>query len=343
MSTKKTLSICIATYNRANYLRQALASVKLSASQVKDCLELEFCISDNSSNSDTEKLVNNELRSENFTVKYVKNSTNVGLPENIIRAISLGTGDYYWILGDDDTIVPAGLKILSDMINDNPRDWYLINRVICDKNLVAIRNDKYLKVSQDMVFSLNTEKNIVSYLNKARTLDALFCFITSLVIKKEIALHITEEAKLDKFYSGNLFPHTYFMWGYVMKYGCDVFYYDEPLVNFRGGNSSKEADSELGKWLINFHELSSLFRRIASNNDKYKYQINSSEFLKVLRRCHALKHHLSACSKLNSNDEISFLVDTIKLLDYSRSTMFIYLLAIEFRFVLKLLRKLMLK
>jgi glycosyltransferase involved in cell wall biosynthesis len=109
------LSIVIPTRARIETLRSCL----------KTCVEqdfdrCEFVVSDNVSNDGTEDLVRDICRSD-ARFKYFNPGRRLGMAENYEFALSKAQGRYIGYIGDDDGLIPGGLKKLSAVIaQENP-------------------------------------------------------------------------------------------------------------------------------------------------------------------------------------------------------------------------------
>lgn len=118
------ISICIPTYNRATHLRNCLNSIIVNKDL--DKVDFEICVSDNGSNDDTEKIVLEAQKK--IPIKYHKNSTNLGIPRNFINVVNMAEGDFAWLLGDDDLLVPNAISELNKIIHKHQAvDFFFIN------------------------------------------------------------------------------------------------------------------------------------------------------------------------------------------------------------------------
>lgn len=118
------LSICIPTYNRANYLANCLHS--LVASIDRSPLDIEVCISDNCSSDSTYDVV--QSFAGQLDIKYIRNKKNLGMSCNFINVVSMATSKYVWMIGDDDLLLPDTFKLLIPLLIDNPAvDFFYIN------------------------------------------------------------------------------------------------------------------------------------------------------------------------------------------------------------------------
>lgn len=92
------VSIIIPTFNRANYLEEAISSAL-----AQDYENLEVIVSDNASTDNTEQVV--KLFARNSKLKYFRNTENIGMVGNWHKAIfELCTGEWFLILSDDDIL-----------------------------------------------------------------------------------------------------------------------------------------------------------------------------------------------------------------------------------------------
>ncbi len=111
------LSVCVSTYNRAEWLRhslrQIIRSVELCASGV------EILVVDNASSDHTPAVMQEFALCA--TLRYHRNEANVGMLGNLAVTSKLARGDYVWILGDDDLIQGGAVARILDVIRDFPR------------------------------------------------------------------------------------------------------------------------------------------------------------------------------------------------------------------------------
>jgi glycosyltransferase involved in cell wall biosynthesis len=84
------------------------------------------CVSDNCSTDETEEIVR---RAEaNIDIKYQKNPKNDGAARNFLSVVAMAEGEFIWLLGDDDLLMPYALECLNDLIDKHPRvDFFYVN------------------------------------------------------------------------------------------------------------------------------------------------------------------------------------------------------------------------
>ena len=95
------VSVCVPTYNRANFLREAIESVLSQSFE-----DFELIVSDNASEDDTGSVVKSF---SDERIRYFRNPQNLGHRENMNRCLMLSRGKYVTILPDDDMMMADNL------------------------------------------------------------------------------------------------------------------------------------------------------------------------------------------------------------------------------------------
>lgn len=103
------LSICIPTYNRANYLKDLLESLLACLSYNKDdASKVKIYISDNNSFDNTKSVC--DYYAQFMPLYYDKNDSNIGGDRNILKCSATGDGVYRWVIGDDELLYVDSLQ-----------------------------------------------------------------------------------------------------------------------------------------------------------------------------------------------------------------------------------------
>ena len=97
-----TLTICIPTYNRSRCLAELLDSIV-----AQDLPELQVVVSDDASPDDT-AIVAERYRDRIASFTFIRQPVNIGLDRNFQAVVDAATGDYVWLMGDDDRLEPGG-------------------------------------------------------------------------------------------------------------------------------------------------------------------------------------------------------------------------------------------
>ncbi|TCD11305.1 glycosyltransferase [Oricola cellulosilytica] len=131
LTPRPKLSVCISTYNRAPWLDVALKNwARLYPEPLKD---VELLVCDNASSDGTSDIVQPYLARSDF--RYQRNRVNVGMLGNLRETAHSAHGDYIWILGDDDLIVPGAIERVLFAIDEHP------NIALCYLNYSFTRID----------------------------------------------------------------------------------------------------------------------------------------------------------------------------------------------------------
>ena len=121
---KTKLSICIPTYNRAKNIINCLES--LCANEKKYLDQIKVCISNNDSKDNTELVISKYM--DRLPIIYSKNKTNLGIPRNFLKVVSMCDAEYVWLIGDDDLFLENSLERVLNLICKNPEiDFFYVN------------------------------------------------------------------------------------------------------------------------------------------------------------------------------------------------------------------------
>jgi glycosyltransferase involved in cell wall biosynthesis len=130
------LSVCIPTYNCAEFLQEAIESVMRQGLN-----DFEIIISDNASQDDTESVIN---RLNNKHIRYFRNKINMGSRENFNNAISKAQGQYIKLLCSDDVLLDGILLKQLHVLKCKPEiSLVTCNLLMADKNLKIGRGEMF--------------------------------------------------------------------------------------------------------------------------------------------------------------------------------------------------------
>ena len=135
------ISLVIPTRERAQYLGVAIASA-LTAADRAGC-DVEIVVSDNASADDTADVVRTF---DDARIVSVRSDRRLSMRENFEFALSHADGSHIVFIGDDDAVLPNGLRILAGLIAANDPDivkWRVLNYQWPDPES---RGPGYLKV-----------------------------------------------------------------------------------------------------------------------------------------------------------------------------------------------------
>jgi glycosyltransferase involved in cell wall biosynthesis len=115
MGATPILSICIPTFQRKEALEKTLQGLIESEKLVAG--KLEICISDNGSSDGTFEMLKDYAKRYSF-IHIRKNPKNVGFDANLLASLKMAHGKYCWGIGDDDTIIPEGVRTFVTLLSE---------------------------------------------------------------------------------------------------------------------------------------------------------------------------------------------------------------------------------
>lgn len=123
MSSRALLSVCIPTYNRAALLGPMLTALCRQSAALGD--QLEIVVSDNASTDATRAVV--DAASAVAPIRYFRNDQNMG-SRNFLLAVERASGEYAWVLGDDDLVLDGGLCSVAEALRRHRDvDYFYVN------------------------------------------------------------------------------------------------------------------------------------------------------------------------------------------------------------------------
>lgn len=141
------LSICIPTYNRADFLINSLTTILPQITK-----DVEIVISNNGSTDDTKEHVEAFIKSHpEAAITLVNQETNLGFDKNVLAVVETAHGDYCWLISDDDTILPNGVSTVLNLIQSHPDvSSFVVNYRRFDKQKKKITAARMLNLSEDI-------------------------------------------------------------------------------------------------------------------------------------------------------------------------------------------------
>ena len=213
---KKTLSICIPTFNRIKCLNNCLNSILIAKKNFD--FNFEVCISDNATTPDIKNIINKY--NDFIDIKFHKNESNLGLGVNILKAVSLAKGEFIWILGNDDLLLPDTFFYLDRLFKDNLLvDFFYINSFHLDSAVVLNGKQPFdtqnlpVKMKRFSNYPNSFESNFLDLVNHKISFDfmlGMFLIIFKKKIWDENLFRINQKFIKDKnIYStfDNTAPH----------------------------------------------------------------------------------------------------------------------------------------
>jgi len=216
---EKILSICIPTYNRANYLDISLSII---CEQIKNILNnIELIVSDNCSTDNTIDIVL-KYKELGFPILYYKQTVNTGLDGNITNCFIKASCKYVWIFGDDDILIEGGINKIMNLIKADIGVIYLNSYVFSE-------NYKNEKPTTVFPIEYNTFLNPSEFLNK---ISYQCTFVSAFICNKSL---IDSRNDIQRYMGTNINLLSWII--PLMFKGKPNIYYYEYLLASKGGNS----------------------------------------------------------------------------------------------------------
>lgn len=138
------LSICIATYNRANYIGETLESIIPQLTN-----EVEIVIVDGASTDNTQGVVQN-YQNTCPAIKYFKLPEKGGVDQDYCKAVEYAQGEYCWLFPDDDLFMPGAIAIALEHIR-NGYSLIILNARSMTPDLSEILAPRMLDIEVDEI------------------------------------------------------------------------------------------------------------------------------------------------------------------------------------------------
>jgi len=202
------ISICIPQYNRIEYLQINLQHIAL-----QDYSDIEVIVSDDASTDDTADEIAQLQKSYPFPLTYFKFEKNEGYDRNLRKSLELATGDYCFILGNDDALCDSGVitRLANFLTDSNFPDVGFCNSADFIK-----KDDIQIRAQQTGIIGSGEKVALKFY--------SSFSFVAGLIFKKS-AFNSVNTAKLD----GSIYVQIYLATLIIIR-GGKLFTIEEPLI-----------------------------------------------------------------------------------------------------------------
>ncbi|SEN50947.1 Glycosyl transferase family 2 [Loktanella fryxellensis] len=212
------LSICIPSYNRTTYLCELLDSILAQAPG-----DVEVVVCDDASPDDPSAAMEPyRQRFAHFT--YIRQPTNLGLFENFLSAVEHASGDFIWLMGDDDRLEPGGLDRVRAALETSPGiTGMTVGVVDYDSDMRAPVGLRDMPPSQDLQTAEEVFTLIPEHLG----------FMSALVINRQQWLTVVSRYPAASFQ--NYYPQVHII-GLTLKHFGGWKIIHTPCVRYRSDN-----------------------------------------------------------------------------------------------------------
>ncbi|MCL0030156.1 glycosyltransferase [Thermodesulfovibrionales bacterium] len=215
--TKLRLSICIATYNRAEYIGETLESI---IPQITD--EVEIVIVDGASTDDTSTVVKSYMEACK-QIRYIRLPSKGGIDQDYCTAVEHARGEMCWLFPDDDLLKPNAINTVLD---ETKKGYSLIvvNAQVMNKDFSKILEDRRVQIDTNEIY-LESELELLFH----RAISYM-SFIGCVVINRDLWLQ-----REKKRYFGTEFIHIGVIFQAPLPAPAIVI--AEPYITIRYGNA----------------------------------------------------------------------------------------------------------
>jgi glycosyltransferase involved in cell wall biosynthesis len=213
ISKEPGVSVCIPSFNKAEYLGETIESILCQTYR-----NFQILVIDNCSTDHTHEMIQSKYKQK---ILYYRNHRNIGATANFNRCISLAQNDLLMILPADDTLLPRFLERTVEWMLKHPAAGLVAtNRYYMDKHSAIRKIDEAFFPGTSVLSREYTIKRILERDGKGVTMP-LF---------RKSCLQAISGFRPDIFF-GDVF--AWFQIGALF----DIVYINEPLLTWRMGDS----------------------------------------------------------------------------------------------------------
>jgi abequosyltransferase len=215
--TAPVLTICIATYKRAQFIEETLKSIQC---QLEPGVEL--LVVDGASPDGTQQVMQEYVKRFPET-RYYREAENSGVDADFNKAVEYAGGDYCWLMTDDDLLVPGAIRRVLDCIATRP-DLVVVNAEVRTADFSSQLESRLLKLPADKAYGEGDGELFFSEVGE------YLSFIGGVIIRRDVWL-----ARDRASYYGTLFIHVGVIFQNAPLKSVKVI--ADPLVVIRYGNA----------------------------------------------------------------------------------------------------------
>ena len=224
------LSICIATFNRGRFIAETLDSILADLPP-----EVEVVVLDGASTDETPSVLDRYVQ-PGRSLRYCRESANSGIDRDYDKAVGYASGEYCWLMTDDDLVQPGAVGRVLAALDERP-ELLLVNARVMTADFSAVLMDRFLELAEDREYDGGSDQ---FFAEAARYLT----FIGGVVIRRDLWVKRDRAA-----FFGTAFVHV----GVIFQPPPigRVKVIAEPLIVIRYGNamwSARAFDIWMFKW-----------------------------------------------------------------------------------------------
>ena len=241
------LSICIATYNRGQFIGETLDSI---LGQIEPSVEI--IVVDGASPDSTPEVMEQYL-TRHPNIRYFREQKNSGVDRDYDKAVGYARGEYCWLMTDDDLLRPGAIATVLSVLGGKD-DLIIVNSEVRNMDLSVLLESRRLALDADREYCGEAVESF--FADTANYLS----FIGCVVVRRTCWLSRDRSP-----YYGTLFIHV----GIIFQNPpiANIRVIAEPLIIIRYGNAmwtSRSFEIWLFKWpklIWSFPDFSDMAKR----------------------------------------------------------------------------------
>lgn len=262
-----TLSICIATYNRAGFIGETLDSI---LPQLTD--EVEIVVVDGASTDTTRTVVERYAR-DCPSLRYIRLPKKGGVDQDYCKAVEYACGEYCWLFPDDDLFKLGAVRRILDELRNNPC-LVIVNADVMDRAFSNLLHPSMLENREDASYRPDDMEGL--FLRIVPTIS----FIGCVVIRRD-----TWIAREHVPYFGTEFIHVGVIFQEPLPGSARVI--GQPYITIRYGNAHWTSRS-FEIWMMKWPRIIGSLDRISLEARRKRVKPEPWRRLKTLRLYRAL-------------------------------------------------------
>jgi hypothetical protein len=188
----------------------------------QDSDDLEVVICDDASPDDT-KVAAQSYKDKFRAFRFVRHEQNIGLDRNFLSVVENATGEYVWLMGDDDKLEPKGVQKVMETLER----WHGISGLV-----VGVINYNVDFTKRTGLPSLPATQRLQGVASVFRTMVEALGFMSALVIDRTKWMSVVRDGSALHYEN---YIQVYIVGQIIKRFG-DWGVLRTPCVGFRSGN-----------------------------------------------------------------------------------------------------------
>jgi abequosyltransferase len=178
-------------------------------------------VADNHSEDGTLAVVRS-FSSGSLSLVYELQPRNMGFAANLNLAVASAKATHCWLMGSDDRLIPGALGAVLGQIDATPADVLLGHKVVG-----GVEREYLANTRRPTTFEVRTEDDLLDFVVRCNEVSALFAFISTLVIRKEVwdSISLTDTEALHPY------THVLRLFRALRRAGSSIRYFPTPIVD----------------------------------------------------------------------------------------------------------------